>query len=305
MNTDYKAFYLTCFDDHQMPIYQWLPPSSPKAIIHIIHGLQEHALRYTHVAETLVQSGYAVYAHDNRGHGAAAKILGDAGDNFFYNQVKDIDTIVQYHRNNYPGKKMFLLAHSMGSLLTQRYFQLHGNNIDGLILSGSNGIPDPLLPVMLATQWLQMKVYGPNHKSKIFNQILLKKFNQPFQPIRTKFDWLSRDESIVDKAMKDELMSFDCTSSFYYSLTLGVKDIFKKENIAAIPKKIPVYIFSGDKDPAGLLGKGVTQLYSNWKAAGLMHIEFKLYPNGRHEMMNEINKEEVLNDLLLWIEKHL
>lgn len=287
-----------------MPIYQWLPPSSPKATIHIIHGLQEHALRYTHVAETLVQNGYAVYAHDNRGHGAAAKVLGDAGDNFFDNQVKDIDTIVQYHRSNHTGKKIFLLAHSMGSLLAQRYFQLHGNNIDGLILSGSNGTPDPLLPIMLAIQWLQMRVYGLQHKSKIFNQILLKKFNQPFQPTRTKFDWLSRDEAIVDKATQDKQMGFDCTSSFYYSLTLGVKAIFKKENIQAIPKDIPVYIFSGDKDPAGLLGKGVTQLYNNWKSAGVKDISFKLYPGGRHEMMNEINQEEVMGDLLLWLEKH-
>lgn len=299
-----NLLYLTSFDNHQTPIYQWLPSSSPKAIIHIIHGLQEHALRYTQVAETLVQNGYAVYAHDNRGHGAAAKVLGDAGDNFFDNQVKDIDTIVQYHRSNHPGKKIFLLAHSMGSLLAQRYFQLHGNNIDGLILSGSNGTPDPLLPMMLAIQWLQRKVYGPQHKSKIFNQILLKKFNQPFQPTRTKFDWLSRDKAVVDKAMQDKQMGFDCTTSFYYSLTLGVKAIFKKENIQAIPKDIPVYIFSGDKDPAGLLGKGVTQLYNNWKSAGIKDIEFKLYTNGRHEMMNEINREEVMNDLLAWLEKH-
>jgi alpha-beta hydrolase superfamily lysophospholipase len=302
---EYRAFTLTCFDGHQMPVYEWEPAGEPKAVIHIIHGLWEHALRYAPPAETLVQKGFAVYAHDNRGHGAATTVLGEAGKNFFYNQVEDIRTLVHYYRERYPGKKIFLLGHSMGSLIAQRYFQLYGKEINGLILSGTNGKPDPLLPIVMAIEWLQMKRYGGGYRSKIFYRLLNAKYNRPFKPLRTQYDWLSRDEQEVDKALADPKMGFNCTASFYYDLLTGTRDIFKKKNILDIPNDIPVYAFSGDEDPAGLMGKGFMQLIANWKAAGIKDLEYKLYAGGRHEMMNELNRKEVLNDLSEWLEKHL
>lgn len=300
----FRTFSVTCFDGHAMPVYAWQPAIEPTTIIHIIHGLQEYALRYAPVSEILTEKGFAVNAHDNRGHGNAGKVLGDAGKNFFNNQVEDIHTMVNYYREHHPSKKIFILGHSMGSLIAQRYFQLYGKEIDGLILSATNGKADPLLPIVIAIEWLQMKLYGPSYTDKIFNKILLSKFNQPFKPVRTKYDWLSSDEKEVDKALSDTKMGFDCTASFYYDFAIGVKDILKKENIQRIPKDIPVYAFAGDKDPAGLMGKGFMELVTKWKAAGAKDVEYKLYPNGRHEMMNEINREEVLQDLSDWIAAH-
>ena len=302
-----KAFTVLCADGHQMPVYSWLPVGETACVLHIAHGMSEYAERYGPIAELLALQGIAVYAHDQRAHGKAVVKIEEQGlgeHNWFYKQVDDIHIMMQYLKVTYSHQKIFLLGHSMGSFLCQRYFQLYGNEIDGLILSASNGKKDPLMSFGIALTWLQMKLYGSKYKSNLIDKLLFGKYNSYFKPIRTKADWLSRDTKVVDAYINDPQCGFTCSSLFIYYFFKGISDDFNKKNTSGIPTNIPVYVFSGDKDPVGLFGKGVLQLISNWKAAGVKDISYKLYPGGRHEMLNEINRAEVLDDLVNWINNH-
>lgn len=303
-----KNFLISCADGHQMPLYGWLPTDEPKAVLHIAHGMAEYAERYKTIASFFVDHGIAVYAHDQRGHGNAVPDIAGQGvtpEDWYYKQVEDMELCIQHHRRQHPGKKVFLLGHSMGSFLSQRYFQLHGDHIDGLILSASNGKQDPLMPFGIGLAWLQKNLFGNSYKSKLIDQLSFGQFNKKFTPNRTKADWLSRNNEEVDKYVADEKCGFVCTASFYYYFFKGIRDGFGKESMAKMPQDIPVYAFAGSKDPVGLEGRGFLQLINNWKNAGVKDITYHLYENGRHEMMNEVNREEVLKNILHFIESKI
>ncbi|RYY65011.1 MAG: alpha/beta fold hydrolase [Chitinophagaceae bacterium] len=257
------TFFLPCADGHQMPVYSWLPETDPVAILHISHGMAEYGQRYHEIAAYFVEKKIGVYVHDQRGHGGAVKEMADlgiTGPDWFNKQLEDIDLCIQHHRKNHPGKKIFLLGHSMGSFLSQRYFQLHGNHIDGLILSASNGLTDPLMGMGIGLAWMQMKLFGHRSKSALIDYLTFGKFNNKFKPNRTISDWLSRDEAQVNKYVADKQCGFVGTASFYYYFFKGIRDAFNKTNIKAAPKHIPVYAFAGDMDPVGLEGKGFLTL---------------------------------------------
>ena len=303
----HKSCFITCADGHQMPVYEWLPVSEPDAVLHIAHGMAEYAERYAEIASFFTKNNIALYAHDQRGHGKAVAAVTDQGmveDDWFNKQVEDISLLIAFLRNKYPGKKIFLAGHSMGSFICQRYFQIHGKDIDGLILSASNGKSDPLMNAGIAIAWLQMKMMGSSLRSNLLNKLSFGKFNSSFKPNRTNYDWLSRNNGAVDKYIADPQCGFICSASFFFYFFNGIKDAFKKENIKNIPAQIPVYAFSGDNDPVGLFGKGFLTLINKWKAAGVKDISYNLYKGGRHEMMNEINRQEVIDDLITWIKNH-
>ena len=302
-----KSFLITCADDHQMPVYAWLPDDEPAYILYIAHGMAEYARRYAAIAHILVQQGIAVYAHDNRAHGKAVKDendLGIAGPNWFYKQVDDIHLAMLYLKKQYPKHKIFLLGHSMGSFICQRYFQVHGKEIDGLILSATNGRQDPLMGFGILLAKLQVKMFGSKYRSHLIDKLSFQKFNKAFKPNRTAFDWLSRNTKEVDAYAEDPQCGFVCSALFFYYFFKGIKDSFSKENLKQLPKDIPVYAFAGDKDPVGLQGKGFLQLVQNWENAGVKNITYKLYKDGRHEMLNEINRQEVMQDLVSWIKSN-
>jgi alpha-beta hydrolase superfamily lysophospholipase len=303
-----RSFFISCSDGHQMPVYGWLPGTEPVAVLHIAHGMAEYAQRYQSIATILVQNGIAVYAHDQRGHGKAVKNIseqGIVGHDWYNQQVNDIDLCIQHHKKIHPGKKVFLLGHSMGSFLSQRYFQLYGKNIDGLILSASNGKEDPLMGIGIGMAWLQMKLFGPAYRSSLIDNLSFGQFNKKFKPNRTKADWLSRNNEEVDKYVADEQCGLTGTALFYYYFFKGIKDGFRQENINKIPKDIPVYAFAGSRDPVGLEGKGFLALVKKWKDAGVKDFTYDLYENGRHEMMNEIKRDEVVDNLVTFIKSHV
>ena len=297
-------FYIPTATTHRIPVHQWLPADSPKAVLLIAHGMAEYAMRYAPVARLLAEQGIAVYAHDQRGHGEAVPRREDQGiveGDWFQFAVKDmLDVREELHRRH-PGKKIFLLGHSMGSFVAQRFFQVFGNKIDGLILSASNGKKDPLLGAGIALSWIQMKLLGKKHRSRLLSALTFGQFNKAFRPNRTAFDWLSRDQRQVDAYIADPQCGFIVTSTFFHYFFKGIDSILQAHNINNIPGNVPVLVFSGDKDPVGLNGKGVSELVRKWTAAGNARVTHRLYKDGRHEMLNEINREEVTGDLLAWI----
>ncbi|MES2646923.1 MAG: alpha/beta fold hydrolase [Bacteroidota bacterium] len=296
--------FFNCADGHKMPVHKWLPPGPCKAIVFLIHGMAEHGGRYAGFAGFLNNSGIGLYAADLRGHGMAVpaeSLLGVAGPGWVNKQINDLYDFVNNLKQAHPNLPVFLFGHSMGSFLAQRYVQLYGNTIRGLVLSGTNGKKDPLLVFGIGLSRLLMSLRGPSFRSNLINKLTFGKYNLAFKPARTKFDWLSRDNQEVDKYVNDPFCGFISSVEMLYYLFVSLDITFSEAAMVKIPKTLQVYIFAGDKDAVGMQGKGVKTLIENWEAAGIGNISFKLYRDGRHEMLNDINKTEVMTDCLNWM----
>ncbi len=289
--------------------YKWSNSKEFKAVIHILHGMTEDAIRYDEFAEKLVEAGFLVYAYDHRGHGFTAKDLNSLGyqaeNDGFQWMIDDAKTLIESSKEKHKGYKIILFGHSMGSFVSQRLVQEYNDLVDVLVLSGTNGEPDKLAPLGEFVAQVEMSLKGREHKSKLMDKLIFGGFNKNFKPNRTDFDWLCSVESEVDKYIENERYGFICSSSFYYDLLRGVRSIHKAENMNRINKDMPIYIFGGDKDPVGNFGKGVINLKDKLEIVGVKNIEYKLYENGRHEMLNEKNKVEVMEDTIQWLLKNI
>lgn len=291
-------------DGHQIQAYIW-PNEHAKAWVHINHGMAEHIARYQVFAEKLVEAGYAVVAHNHRGHGTSATTqLGFfAEDSGWQKVLQDIDLVRKTLCND--KKPYFIFAHSMGSFINQGYLTSDlidkPENISGLILSGSNFQPTWLSKAGLMAAKLEKLRVGEKGTSKLINFLSFGSFNKAFKPNRTAFDWLSREQQQVDKYVADPLCGFDCTTGLWCDLFEGLIDVYKKDSFKRLQKNLPVHILGGDKDPVGLMGKGLPKLAKAYKDAGLLQTTFKLYENGRHEMLNESNAQEVITDVINWL----
>lgn len=297
-------------DSLEIYVYKWEPEKNIniKGVIQIAHGMAETAARYEGFAKILTESGYIVYINDHRGHGKTAKNIENVGylaekDGFEW-LVKDMYTLTDIIKKENKDLPIFLLGYSMGSFLTQRYIMLYGKELKGAILYGSNGRQGLILRIGLLVSKLEIKKNGVKAKSQILNNLIFGGYNKPFKPNRTKFDWLNRNNEEVDKYIKDPFCGTVFTCSFYYDFFKCLIEIENKKNLQTVPKDLPIYIFSGGKDPVGKSGKGVKRLVETYKSLGVKDLTFKLYKDGRHDMLNEINKDEVIEDILKWLSKH-
>lgn len=292
-------------DGVALNVYKWSPVGEAIGIVQISHGMTETVLRYDEFAHFLNERGFIVYGHDHRGHGLTAKTnehLGYIADNEGFEWlVEDLFQLMKHIKNENKNLPIFLFGHSMGSFVSQRFMELHGKEVDGLILSGSNGEPPKLTSLGIFLSGLEVKLFGRKHTSKMMDKLSFGDFNKNFKPNRTPFDWLCSVEQEVDKYIADDRCGFVCSASFYYDLLRGLKTIHVKENFDAIPKDVPIYIIAGDKDPVGNAGKGIINLYDKLKQTGIKDVQYKLYPNKRHEILNEDNKQEVMNDVATWL----
>lgn len=305
-----KDFVFKSEDGTDVFVYNWLPDDGvkTKGIVQISHGMAETAKRYERFAELLTENGYIVYANDHRGHGKTAKTIEDLGyladEDGFNWLVKDLHKLTNIIKKENDSMPLFLFGHSMGSFAGQKYIMLHGNELDGLILSGSNGKQGIILNVGTIVAKREVKKNGRKAKSTKLDKLSFGGFNKEFKPNRTDFDWLSRDNDEVDKYMDDPFCGTVFTAGYFYDFLTGLKEIEDEDNLRMIPKDLPIYIFSGDKDPVGKFGKGVINLVNRYKKYGVKDISYKLYKDGRHEMLNEINRDEVMDDIINWLDNH-
>jgi alpha-beta hydrolase superfamily lysophospholipase len=297
-------------NDLEIFAYKWLPDMNVqvKGIVQIAHGMAETAARYQGFANCLTEDGFVVYANDHKGHGKTAgevKRLGDLGEDGFNSMVEDMEELNRIIKAENPNLPIFLFGHSMGSFLTQRYISLYGGGLMGAILSGSSGKQGIIIDVGILIAKMEMKKIGRGSKSNKLNKLTFGSYNNSFKPNRTAFDWLSRDNEEVDKYINDPFCGTVFTAGFFYDFLGGLKNIADKRVIREVPKDLPIYIFSGDKDPVGKNGKGVLTLVKAYRKHGIKDLIFKLYKDGRHEMLNEINKEEVIDDVIKWLNAHI
>ena len=286
--------------------YKWEDENikKPKAVIQIAHGMAETAQRYETFAKVLTKNGYIVYINDHRGHGKTAKIIENVGHlaekEGFRCLVDDMYTLTNIIKKENEDLPIYLFGHSMGSFASQRYIMDYSNNLSGLILCGSNGKQGIILNLAHLIINREIKKYGRRSKSNKINNLIfggeIIRRNE-----KTKFDWLSRDKEQVEKYINDPFCGVVCSCGFFYDLVQGLKEIEDKENLKKVPLDIPIYIISGDKDPIGKNGKGVLRLRDRYIKLGVKDVTCKLYKDGRHELLNEINREEVFEDIICWL----
>jgi alpha-beta hydrolase superfamily lysophospholipase len=293
----------------ELPKYfRFLPDSSPpRGAMVVSHGLAEHAARYRRLAEALSSAGWAVYAYDQRGHGHTAgsdEVLGHIADDDGWDRlVQDLRAFVQHARGAHPERPVVALGHSMGSLVLQDYLgRFAAEDLAGAALSGTSGPPPAIATVGRALTRLERLRQGPRSRSKLIDQLAFGGYNKPFKPARTDFDWLSRDPEEVDAYVQDPWCGFEATNETWMALLDALPTLAKPARLARIPKSLPIYLFSGDRDPVGQNGHGVRALAERYRRAGLTDVVVKLYDGGRHEMLNETNRDEVISDVLAWLE---
>ncbi|GMO39713.1 MAG: alpha/beta hydrolase [Treponemataceae bacterium] len=303
INTGTQFIEMT--DGAKIALHSWIPDGGVRAVILICHGMIEYAKRYDYAARKFAEAGYAVLAHDQRGHGETAGSLDAAGyicnGDGFSRVVIDVREIAVRAKTMFPQKRIILLGHSFGSFVTQGFIEQFGNEIDAVMLSGTAGPRRAFAAAGLACVKLVGAFKGKKYRSKFLNNLTFGGYNAHIPDAESPFDWLSRDEAVVKKRNADPWNSFVPTVAFFRDLTSGLCRIHEKSAMAAIPKELPALLFSGGDDPVGGYGKTVAALAECYRANGMRDLTLKLYPGGRHEMLRETNKDEVIADIIAWL----
>lgn len=306
-----SAFTFLSHDGMDLFASKWIKEEQqkPKALVQIAHGMAEHIMRYDSFAKELAAQNIFVYGNDHRGHGETAKMANSYGyfsdEQGFEKVFQDMRTLTTIMEKEYPGVPIFLFGHSMGSFLSRRYIQLFGNKLSGVVLCGTGGNPGIMgkIGTMIASR--EKKKNGSKTPSPLLNKLTFGSFNKAFQPNRTEFDWLSRDERQVDKYIEDPMCGGIFSTGFFFDFLSGLETVHNKKNICSSPLDLPIFLISGTKDPVGgKNGKGVLETFKSFKQVGIKDVSYKLYEDSRHELLNEINKGEVQRDIINWINKH-
>ena len=300
---------------------RWKTKATPKAVLHIVHGMAEHSKRYNGLARLLVEEGIEVWAADQRGHGETARnkqnkigsggLLGHCADRDGFSRVTaDIDILNKAIKREYPNLPLFLMGHSWGSFIAQNYIENFegGENrvtLAGCILSGTRGPDGIKIAVGSAAMSFLAFIFGQRKGSRIAKAAADGPYSKAFKPNRTEFDWLSRDEKVVDAYAADPFCGFLCSTGFYRDMALALKHIHLPAEMGKIRKKLPVYVFSGSADPVGDMGASPAALAVAYRHLGIEDLETVLYPDARHETLNETNKDEVQASLVSWLLRHI
>lgn len=297
-------FTYTADDGAKLFVYRWLPDVGVgKAVVHIAHGLAEHAGRYERLAEVLTENGYVVFANDYRGHGKTTEQLEEIGhfadENGWQRILKDIEELVRLERNEFFGHRVILLGHSMGSLVAQHLATR--NLFDAVAMSGANGTLSPLARIGKLIAKIESWRLGKRGKSDLINSLTFDAFNKPFQPNRTSFDWLTRDEAEVDKYIADPMCGFLCSTGLWLDLLGAMAEAARPEFRARVPKQMPIYLFSGSRDQVNNEGQGSTALAEYYRSIGMEKVSYRIFTGARHETLNELNREEVTEHLVDWM----
>lgn len=302
--------YFICSDGHRMAYNLWMPASNkkPKAFVQILHGMAEHSDRYARFAKLLNKNGYAVFAGDHRGHGASIEngLKGYFTESDGWNRIaEDAFELAVFITSQHSVSTTFLFGHSMGSFLARTVMVKNPQFYSGVVIMGTSASMGVVgkLGKFLCKRQISSK--GAKEKGVLMNKLSFGSYNKGFEPVRTAFDWLSRDDREVDKYMEDELCGFVCTNGFFLDLLTGIEVANDEKRSSTLPSDLPLLIVSGSSDPVGANGKGVRKVYEMYKRAGISDVTLKLYPEARHELLNEINRAEVEKDILDWFEAHL
>lgn len=304
-----EEFYFPSRDNYtQIHAVRWIPDSEkPDCIVQIVHGMAEYVERYEEFARFLTDRNVLVTGEDHLGHG---KTIGEDGrPGYFCEQdpatvvVRDVHRLKKLNQEAYPEVPYIIFGHSMGSFITRNYICRYGSGIEGAIICGTGMQPGALLAVSKLIAGIQKFIFGDEHISNFIDKCAFGSYNKRIANPRTSKDWLSKEEEIVDAYLKDSMCGFTFTVNGFSTLFELIARVRKTENLKKIPKDLPVFVVSGEEDPVGDYGKGVQAAYDSMENIGMKNISMKLYANDRHEILNETDRKQVMEDLWNWISK--
>lgn len=288
----------------KLHVVLWIP-EKVQLILQISHGMKEYVERYEEFAEYCNEQGILVIGNDHLGHGNTAKASGKFG--YFCEKdmsktvVEDLVQVTDYAKEQYPGVPIVLLGHSMGSFLARRYLMNYGDRLQGAILSGTGGQPAGILLFGKLCASVIGSIKGEDYPSGFLNFAAFGNYNAKIKHPKSVSDWLTRDEACVREYDRDPFCNYLFTVNGYRLLFETLEYIQQKEHISGIPKALPILFVSGEQDPVGNYGKGVRRIEEEYRAAGMENLTLKLYAQDRHELLHELDKKDVYEDILQWI----
>lgn len=286
----------------------WEPDGPPRAVLQVCHGMSEHIGRYRWFAERMVSRGFVVAGDDHLGHGRTAPSAEDLGyfgpKDGYIHMMEDEHRLRREMEKRYPGLPYFLLGHSMGSFLTRFYVSRHGEGLAGYLCCGTSG-RNPLVKMAIFLSNVMVCLQGGKTRGKFLDRLAFKDYNKHFAPAVTGHEWLSRDTEVYLPFADDPYSGFVFTNAGFRDLFHLLDTVTGRKWSNKIPKNLPIILLSGDEDPVGQYGKGVKQVYGWLKESGVKDLSLKLYPGARHELHNELNREEFVDDVVAWMEKRM
>lgn len=284
---------------------EWIPEGKPVAVLQICHGMTEYILRYDEFATYLANRGFYVVGHDHLGHGESVLDADHLG--FFHENdgnkcvIGDIHKVRRWAQKHHPGIPYFILGHSMGSFLVRQYLTMYSKDLAGVIImgTGEHNMIELVIGQMLCK--LMAKLKGWKFRSLFVHHIACGSFNKKFEPAETGAEWISRNKENCRKYMDDPYCTFVFSVNAYYYMFEGMKVLERKKSITKIEKSLPVFFVSGEDDPVGNYGKSVKKVYQKYRDAGIRDVDIKLYRDDRHEILNEVDRMTVYEDLYLWL----
>jgi alpha-beta hydrolase superfamily lysophospholipase len=299
---------LTGSDGRLVPTYHWTQDRDVKAVVQIVHGMAEHAARYTPLALALASAGHAVLAHDQRGHGRNIRSPGDEGhfaDEGGWALVQgDVEAVRRFGSEAHPGAPICLLGHSGGSFVAQSVVAARPDAYQGLVLSGSRIGGGPLVALGRILARLERLRQGRRGRSALLEAMSFGAYNKAFAPVRTRSDWLSRDAAVVDAYVADPLCGFRSTNQLWIDQLDALARINTGAALARFPRDLPIYLIAGSRDPVSGGGRKVVALIDAFRRAGISNVTHEIFSGARHEVFNETNRDEVFGKLIGWLDLH-
>lgn len=302
------GFFIKGKDGKEIFVYCWDEVKEPKGVVQIFHGMAEHAGRYKEFAKHLNNEGFIVYADDHRGHGKTAgsiEKLGCIGEDGFNKIVEDEAVIKNLIKEKHKGLPIIVFAHSFGSFIAQEYIMRYGSELAGTILCGSAARAGLDVYAGKTIAYMEKILFNDNKKSKLLDFLSFYNYNKKFKESESNFAWLTSDDQEIKKFQEDPLCGTIFTTGFYYYFLKGLTKLYHADRLNRIPKDLPIFIIAGEEDPVGNYGALVKKLYKNYVNLKIEKVDLKLYQDKRHEILNEIGREEVFYDVVSWIEKNV
>ena len=301
-----EEFYFDSRDgESQIHAVRWTPDTdAPVGVFQIIHGMQEYVERYEDLAEFLTGKGWVVTGEDHLGHGKSVPEGGTMG--YFCDRdpatvvVRDVHRLKKMTQELYPDLPYVIMGHSMGSFIMRNYLFRYGTGIQASIIMGTGQTPMGLVRVSKCVAAVQRFFLGAKHPAKMMTKMGFGTYNDRTEK-RTEYDWLSRNRENVDRYIADPLCGGIFPVNGFQTLFELLDRQLDKDNLAKVPKSLPVFFVAGEEDPVGNYGAGVRAAMKDLQDAGLTDVTLKLYPGDRHEILNEDDRDQVKEDIYEWI----
>ncbi len=302
-----EEFYFDSRDrESKIHAVKWIPDVElPVCIFQIVHGMAEHIERYDEFAAFLAQKGILVVGDDHLGHGKSVPEGGTYG--YFCKEdaagvlVRDEHRLKKIMQEQYPGVPYLILGHSMGSFIVRNYLFNYGSGVSGAVIVGTGMQSKFTLLTARTVTAIQKLFFGPKHVGKFIDKASFGKYNERFSPARTNADWLSRNEENVDRYLADPMCGFVFTLNGFAALFQLIQNCYSAEKIEKMPKQLPILLLSGVDDPVGNYGKSIETVYQSYLEHGMQNVQMKLYEKDRHELLNEVDREQVYGEIYRWI----